>query len=178
MAVDARARRRHLDERILTMPENRARPKGLESPVTRSVMRYAGRAHVWVYRATKGRIGSTWRVGSALRKPAPTLLMDHVGKKSGRTYTTPLLYLLDGPNVVVVASTGGMAKDPQWYRNLMAHPDTQVQIRGDVRPVRARTASPEERAVLWPRLVEMYADYDNYQSWTDREIPVVICEPR
>jgi len=153
-------------------------PGGLNSPLTRKVMKYAGRAHVAVYRATKGRIGATWGVGSALRKPVPTLLIDHVGNKSGRTYTTPLLYLLDGPDVVVVASTGGMAKDPQWYRNLMDHPDTQVQIRGDVRRVRARTASPEERAALWPRLVEMYADYDSYQSWTDREIPVVICEPR
>ena len=154
------------------------RPKGLESPVTRRVMKYAGKAHVAVYRATKGRIGGSFRVGAALRKPAPVLLLDHVGTKSGRTYTSPLLYLPDGPNVVVVASTGGMAKDPQWYRNLMANPDTQVQIRGDVRRVRVRTASPEERAALWPRLVEMYADYDNYQSWTDREIPVVICEPR
>jgi F420H(2)-dependent quinone reductase len=160
------------------MAEPRPRPNGLESPVTRRVMKYAGRAHVLVYRATKGRIGSKFRVGSALRKPAPTLLLDHVGAKSGRTYTSPLLYLLDGPDVVVVASTGGMAKDPQWYRNLKAHPETQVQIRGDVRKVRARTASPEERARLWPRLVEMYADYDSYQSWTDREIPVVICEPR
>ena len=160
------------------MAEPKARPKGLESPMTRRVMKYAGRAHVAVYRATKGRIGSTFRVGAALRKPAPVLLLEHVGKKSGRSYTSPLLYLLDGPDVVVVASTGGMAKDPQWYRNLMARPDTQLQIRGDVRQVRARTASPEERAALWPRLVEMYADYDNYQSWTDREIPVVICEPR
>jgi deazaflavin-dependent oxidoreductase (nitroreductase family) len=154
------------------------RPKGLESPVTRRIMKYAGRAHVAVYRATKGRIGGSFRVGAGLRKPAPVLLLDHIGEKSGRTYTSPLLYLLDGQNVVVVASTGGMARDPQWYRNLMAHPDTQVQIRGDVRRVRTRTASPEERAALWPRLVEMYADYDNYQSWTDREIPVVICEPR
>ena len=160
------------------MPEGKARPKGLESPTTRRIMKYVGRAHVWVYRRTKGRIGGTFRVGAALRKPAPVLLLDHVGKKSGRTYTSPLLYLVDGPNVVVVASTGGMAKDPQWYRNLQAHPDTQVQIGPEVRPVRARTASPEERAALWPRLVEMYADYDNYQSWTDREIPVVICEPR
>lgn len=160
------------------MAEPKPRPKGLESPLTRKVMKYVGRAHVLVYRATKGRVGATFRVGSALRKPAPVLLLDHVGEKSGRTYTSPLLYLLDGPKVVVVASTGGMAKDPQWYRNLMAHPDTQVQIRGVVRRVRARTASPEERAALWPRLVEMYADYDNYQSWTDREIPVVICEPR
>ena len=153
-------------------------PKGLESPVTQKVMKFAGRAHVWVYRTTKGRIGATFRVGAARRKPAPTLLMDHVGKKSGRSYTTPLLYLLDGPNVVVVASSGGMAKDPQWYRNLMATPDTQVQIRGDVRQVRARTASSEERAALWPRLVEMYAGYADYQSWTDREIPVVILQPR
>jgi F420H(2)-dependent quinone reductase len=160
------------------MADPKSRPKGLESPTTRRIMKYAGRAHVLLYRATRGRIGGKFRVGAALRKPAPVLLLDHVGKKSGRTYTSPLLYLLDGPNVVVVASTGGMAKDPQWYRNLMAHPDTQVQIRGDVRPVRARTASPEERAALWPRLVETYADYDNYQSWTDREIPVVICEPR
>lgn len=160
------------------MAEVKPRPKGLESPITRRVMKYAGRAHVAVYRATKGRIGSKFRVGSARREPAPVLLLDHVGKKSGRTYTSPLLYLLDGPNVVVVASTGGMAKDPQWYRNLLAHPDTQVQIGPEVRRVRARTASPEERAALWPRLVDMYADYDNYQSWTDREIPVVICEPR
>lgn len=160
------------------MPEGKARPKGLESAATRRIMKYAGRAHVWVYRRTKGRVGGTWRVGAALRKPAPVLLLDHVGNKSGRTYTTPLLYLLDGPNVVVVASTGGMAKDPQWYRNLLGHPDTQVQIGRAVRLVRARTASPEERAALWPRLVEMYADYDSYQSWTDREIPVVICEPR
>ena len=160
------------------MAEPKARPKGLESPMTRLVMKYAGRAHVAVYRATKGRIGSTFRVGAALRKPAPVLLLEHVGKKSGRSYTSPLLYLLDGADVVVVASTGGMAKDPQWYRNLIAHPDTQLQIRGEVRQVRARTASLEERAELWPRLVEMYADYDNYQSWTDREIPVVILEPR
>ena len=77
------------------MAEPKARPKGLESPTTRKVMKYAGRAHVAVYRATKGRIGSTFRVGAALRKPAPVLLLDHVGKKSGRSYTSPLLYLLD-----------------------------------------------------------------------------------
>ena len=160
------------------MPDRKPPPKGLESPLAKRITKYVGRAHVAVYRATKGRVGATFRVGAAFRKPAPCLLLDHVGKKSGRRYTTPLLYILDGSDVVVVASSGGMAKDPQWYRNLMAHPDTQVQIRGDVRPVRARTASSEERAALWPRLVEMYAGYADYQSWTDREIPVVICEPR
>ena len=108
----------------------------------------------------------------------PTLLLDHRGRTSGTTYTTPLLYLLDGPDVVVVASQGGLPRDPQWYRNLVAQPDTQVQIRSEVRRVRARTATPEERAALWPRLVELYSDFANYQRWTDREIPVVICAPR
>jgi deazaflavin-dependent oxidoreductase (nitroreductase family) len=91
--------------------------------------------------------------------------------------TTPLLFLPDGDRVVVVASQGGLPKNPQWYLNVRANPEVTVQVRGEVRPMRARTATPEERAVLWPRLVELYADFDSYQSWTDREIPVVVCEP-
>jgi deazaflavin-dependent oxidoreductase (nitroreductase family) len=154
------------------------RPDGLDSPVVPKVMKRVGWAHVWVYRRTGGRIGGRWRIGSALLRPVPTLLLDHVGRRSGATYTTPLLYLADGPDVVVVASQGGLPKDPQWYRNLLAHPDTQVQIGPEVRRVRARTATPEERAALWPRLVELYSDFANYERWTEREIPVVVCEPR
>lgn len=153
-------------------------PKGLNSPVALAVTKYMSRAQTWVYKRTNGRIGATHRVGAAFRKPAPTLLLDHVGRTSGTAYTTPLLYLVDGADLVVVASSGGMANDPQWYRNLMAHPDTSVQVRAEVRPVRARTASTEERAALWPRLLDLYADYASYQSWTDREIPVVVLEPR
>lgn len=154
------------------------RPDGLDSPVVPKVMKHVARAHVWTYRRTRGLIGGKWRVGSALLRPVPTLLLDHRGRTSGTPYTTPLLYMVDGPDVVVVASQGGLPKDPQWYRNLMAHPETQVQIRSEVRRVRARTATPEERAALWPRLVEVYSDFANYQCWTEREIPVVICEPR
>jgi deazaflavin-dependent oxidoreductase (nitroreductase family) len=119
-----------------------------------------------------------WRVGSAFRKPVPVLLLDHVGRKSGTKFTTPLLYLDDGPDLVVVASQGGMATNPQWYRNLLAAPDTQVQVGAELRRVRARVAAEDERAALWPRLVELYADFDNYAAWTDRVIPVVILEPR
>ncbi len=80
---------------------------------------------------------------------------------------------------MIVASQGGLPKNPQWYPNLVAHPDTTVRVRKEgVRPVRARTASPEERAELWPRLVELYADFAKYAKWTDREIPVVVLEPR
>jgi len=154
------------------------RPDQLDSPIIPKVLKYAGRAHVRIYRLTKGRIGGKWRIGAGWKNPVPTLLLDHVGRKSGKRFTTPLLYLLDGPDVVVVASQGGLPKNPQWYANLMAAPDTQVQIKGEVRAVHARTADPAERAALWPKLVALYADFENYQSWTEREIPVVVLSPR
>jgi deazaflavin-dependent oxidoreductase (nitroreductase family) len=154
------------------------KPNGLDSPVVPQVLKYAGRAHVRVYRLTRGRIGGNWRIGAGWKKPVPTLLLDHVGRKSGKQFTTPLLFLDDAPEVVIVASQGGLPKNPQWYANLMAAPDTRIQIKGEVRPVHARTATAQERAVLWPRLVDLYADFDSYQSWTDREIPVVVLSPR
>ena len=153
-------------------------PKGLDSPLTKKIIKTSSKAHVAVFKLTNGRIGSKWRVGAGFQKPAPTLLLEHTGRKSGNLFTTPLLYLADGPNVVVVASQGGLPKNPQWFGNLQANPDTRVHLRGERgRPVRARVATPSEKSELWPRLVDMYADYDKYQSWTDREIPVVILEP-
>jgi deazaflavin-dependent oxidoreductase (nitroreductase family) len=156
-----------------------APPKGLDSALTKKIMKVASKAHVAVFKATSGRIGSKWRVGAGFKKPAPTLLLEHIGRKSGTTFTTPLLYLVDAENLVVVASQGGMPKNPQWFANLTANPETRVHLRGERgRAVRARVATPAEKAELWPRLVDVYADYDRYQSWTDREIPVVILEPR
>lgn len=160
------------------MDAPKKRPDGLDSPILPKIFKYAGKAHVWTYRRTNGRIGSKWRIGAGWKKPVPTLLLDHVGRKSGTQFTTPLLYMHDGANVIVVGSQGGLPKDPQWYRNLMATPDTTVQILAERRSVHARTAEPAERAALWPRLVALYADFDSYQAWTDREIPVVILEPR
>lgn len=155
------------------------RPAGLDSPVTVKAIKYMAKGQVAVFRATNGRIGSKWRIGAGFRKPVPTLLLNHVGRKSGRPFTTPLLYLVDGPNLVIVGSQGGLPKDPQWLHNLVAGPDATVELKGEgVRRVRARVASSEERAALWPRLVDLYADFDKYQSWTDREIKVVVLEPR
>ena len=154
------------------------RPQGLDAPLVKKVLRRVARTQVWLYRRTNGRIGGKWRVGAGLRKPVPTLLLDHLGRKSGRLFTTPLLYLEDGDDVVVVASQGGMSTDPQWLRNLRATPDTQVQIGPELRRVTARVADPDERARLWPRLVELYADFASYQAWTDREIPVVVLSRR
>jgi deazaflavin-dependent oxidoreductase (nitroreductase family) len=154
------------------------RPGQLDSPVLPVIFRYMGRAQVWVYRKTNGRIGGKWRIGAGFRKPVPTLLLEHRGRKSGKLFTIPLLYLTDGQDVVVVASQGGLPKHPQWYRNLVASPDTVVQIGAERRSVHAVTADAQQRSRLWPRLVELYADFDTYQSWTEREIPVVILQPR
>ncbi len=125
------------------------------------------RANVAVYRATGGRV-------EGKIKGAPVLLLDHVGRKSGRTRTTPVLYLVDGDNLVIVASRGGSEAMPAWWLNLQASPSTTVQVDSERRSVLARQATAEEKAELWPRLVQMYGDYAVYQTRTKREIPVII----
>jgi deazaflavin-dependent oxidoreductase (nitroreductase family) len=155
----------------------KARPKGLDSPATVKLIKWMSAANVWLYRRSNGRIGRTWRVGSALRRGVPVCLLTTTGRKSGLPRTVPLLHLADGDNVVVVASQGGLPDDPQWYRNIVADPDVSVQFGRLTRRMRARTAGPAERERLWPKLTALYSDFDSYQSWTEREIPVVICEP-
>lgn len=157
-------------------PNNK--PKQLNSPLVTKVMKYAGKAHVWAYRKSGGKIGANWRVGAGLKKPVPTLLLEHTGRKSGKTFVSPLVFIHDGQDVIVVASQGGRDTDPQWYRNLVAIPEAYIEIGTDRRAVRAETASPEEKARLWPKLVDAYADFDTYQSWADREIPVIALKPR
>lgn len=153
------------------------RPPGLDSPIVPKVMRLFSQANVWLYRKTGGRVGGKWRVGSAFPRGVPVLLLATTGRKSGEKRTTPLLYLEDGERVVVVASQGGMPKHPLWYLNLKSDPRVEVQIGPGVRPMHARDATPEERTTYWPRLVAHYRDFATYQSWTDRQIPVVVLEP-
>ena len=161
----------------MTAPKIKSKPKGLDRPSTTRVIRLMSAAHIRVYRATRGRLGKNWRIGSALRRPVPVCLLTTTGRKSGQPRSVPLLYLQDGADYVVVASKGGMPEHPQWYRNLEANPEVQIEIGGRRVDCRARTAGADERARLWPQLVERYADYASYQSWTEREIPVVICAP-
>jgi F420H(2)-dependent quinone reductase len=162
----------------LTPEQLAKRKEQLASPVVPKVIKYMAKAQVAVFKATKGRIGSKWRIGAGFRKPVPTLLLEHVGRKSGTQFTTPLLYLKDGDHLVVVASQGGLPKNPQWYYNLMAAPDTRVWLKREIRDVHASVAAPDQRAELWPRLVQLYADFATYQAVTDREIPVVVLSPR
>ena len=98
------------------------KPKQLNSPFVTKVMKYAGKAHVWVYRKSGGKIGANWRVGAGLKKPVPTLLLEHTGRKSGKTFVSPLVFINDGQDVIVVASKGGSDTHPQWYHNLVADP--------------------------------------------------------
>ena len=162
----------------LTPEQLAKRREQLAHPIVPKVIKVMARAQVATFKLTRGRIGSKWRIGAGFRKPVPTLLLEHVGRKSGETYTTPLLYCVDGSDVVVVASQGGLPKNPHWYYNLRAAPDTRVWLKREVRDVRARVADPQERARLWPLLVGLYADFDVYQRTTDREIPVVVLSPR
>jgi len=129
------------------------------------------RVNLVVYRSTGGRVGGRYR-------NAPILLLHHVGRATGKARVSPLIYLDDGDRLVIVASKGGTDTNPAWFHNLMGAPDTEVEVGRDRRRVHARRASQEERDALWPRLVEMYPDYANYQRQTDRVIPVVVLEPR
>jgi deazaflavin-dependent oxidoreductase (nitroreductase family) len=102
-----------------------------------------------------------------------------VGRKSGQWRSTLLTApICDDERVVLVASKGGHTEHPQWYRNLVANPDVEVIVGDLTRKMRARTASAEEKAALWPRIVAAYKGYAGYQKKTARDIPVVICEPR
>ena len=129
------------------------------------------KAHNFVYRASDGRVGGRM-LGSQV------LLLNTVGRKSGRKRTTPLLYLRDGGDYVIVASKGGAPAHPAWYYNLKASPETTVQVGASEVRVRAEEASLEEKARLWPKLVEMYPSYEDYQKKTDREIPVIVLHPK
>jgi deazaflavin-dependent oxidoreductase (nitroreductase family) len=130
--------------------------------------------HTTVYRLSGGRLGQTLP-----GVPGRMLLLDHVGARSGARRTSPLLYIEDGANVVIVASKGGYPKHPAWFHNLKANPETTVQIGPEHRAVWARVATPQERERLWPLCVEAYPGYADYQKRSKgREIPLVILEPR
>jgi deazaflavin-dependent oxidoreductase (nitroreductase family) len=130
------------------------------------------KGHAVVYRATNG------LVGHRLPGAPPMLLLDHVGAKSGVKRTTPLVYVQDGKDMVIVASKGGHPKHPAWYHNRRANPDTTIQVGSKRRAVRARVAGDEEYDRLWRKAVETYGGYAGYKERTERRIPLVVLEPR
>ena len=134
------------------------------------LMKSMARIHRWLYRLTGGALGG-WLAGN------PMLLLTTTGRKTGKPRTTPLQYMKDGENMVVVASNGGNARHPAWWFNIDANADAAVQVGKEKKRVRAETADEEERGRLWPLLREAYAGYQDYEDETERTIPVVILRP-
>ena len=129
------------------------------------------RFHEAMFNATGGRLA-----GNLFGMPVVRLTT--TGRRSGKPRTTMLTSpVQDGDRVVLVASYGGDHRHPAWYLNLREHPQVEVTMRGRTRPMRARTASPAEKAELWPRVTKVYRGYGFYQARTGRDIPLVILEP-
>jgi deazaflavin-dependent oxidoreductase (nitroreductase family) len=144
----------------------------LQRSITDIGFKVLNEAHRATLRLSGGRIGR-----SAYGMPVVELRT--VGRKTGQTRVTVLTAPLHDENrVVLVASKGGNDRNPQWYGNLTANPDVEILIDGQRRELRAHTASTDEREELWPQILRAYKGYGAYQEKTDRQIPVVICEPR
>jgi deazaflavin-dependent oxidoreductase (nitroreductase family) len=126
--------------------------------------------HVQLYRWTGGLIGH--RIGSV-----ENVVLTTTGRRSGKARSTPLTVTVDGDRLVLVASNGGAPKHPDWYLNLTANPEVKVQRGREVIDMRARTATAAERTELWPKVLKSWRGYEGYQKKTEREIPLVICEP-
>jgi deazaflavin-dependent oxidoreductase (nitroreductase family) len=127
--------------------------------------------NVFVYRLTGGRLMGTFQ-------GRDVCLVKMTGAKSGKERTIPLMYVPYGEGVIIVASQGGAPKSPVWYRNLVEHPDVEVQYKRRVMKLRARQVDDDEKARVWPTCVEHYPPFEDYQARTTRNIPVFVCEPR
>ena len=125
--------------------------------------------HTRKYVETNGQEGHLWR-------GAPTLLLTMTGRRSGQLYRTALIYGKDGDRYLIVASKGGAEKNPEWYLNLVAHPEVQIQVSAEQFSARAHTATAEEKPRLWKLMTAIWPDYDKYQAKTPREIPLVILD--
>jgi deazaflavin-dependent oxidoreductase (nitroreductase family) len=136
------------------------------------ILGHVAQGHTVAYRLSGGHVGH--------RVPGlpPMLLLDHVGAKSGAHRTSPLVYVRDGEDLVLVASKGGYPKHPAWFHNLKAHPDTEVQVGSERGRVHARVADAGEHKRLWPQALKVYGGYADYQKRAERQIPLVILEPR
>ena len=131
--------------------------------------------HLKRYIATNGEDGYLWDASLGGGKGMiPTLLLTTTGRKSGRELTLPLIFGTSGSDYVVVASKGGAPEHPAWYLNLDANSKVKLQVKADKFAAQAHTANAQERARLWPKMVEIYGPYADYQKKTHREIPIVV----
>ncbi len=145
--------------------------KDEQMPMAKFVLRWATRLQVAVFRASNGRIMNKFIGGY------PVCVVTTRGAKTGKVRRIALIHLPHGDNKLLVASQGGMNTNPFWYYNIVAHPEIDIMVDGEERRYRARRVSEDEKAALWPHLLSLYPDFDEYQARTDRNIPVFSCEP-
>jgi len=131
-----------------------------------NTIRLLGRLHARLWKLAGGKLDNAFG-------RLPFMMLTTTGRKTGQRRTTPVLYLQDETGLIVVASFGGNDMHPAWYLNLERSPEAEVIVKGEHRRVLARKLSPEEKEVIWPRLVQLYPQFANYQQRTDREIPLM-----
>lgn len=150
------------------MPSDRSYAR-FSMSIPASVLRAAGKLNVPLYRASRGRLFG--RIGRA-----PVLLVTTTGRKSGKSRTAPVLYLVDDESLVVIGSNAGNDRTPAWALNLLAHPYADVEVRGERRQVRARVAAGSERERLWRAMNDQYSGFDDYRARTARDIQLFVLE--
>ncbi len=156
---------------VKTKREDVQQFKESQLPAIRRVLRWVSRFQVAVYRKSNGRLLNKFLGGY------PICVVTTTGAKSGQPRSIPLIHLPHGENKLLVASQGGMPGNPAWYYNVVAHPEVRILVDGQEKTYRARRVSDQEKAELWPHLLSLYPDFDEYQARTDRNIPVFSCEP-
>lgn len=139
--------------------------------MVRKVTRAYTRLNVWVFKKSKGRLMKNFPGGY------PICIVATIGAKSGKQRDIALIHLPLGDDVLLVASQGGLETNPVWYHNIVAHPEVAITVGGNTRNMVARQVSDDEKRELWPHLLSLYPDFDEYQARTDRNIPVFRCSP-
>ncbi|GAB5895610.1 nitroreductase family deazaflavin-dependent oxidoreductase [Mycolicibacterium mageritense] len=146
-------------------------PRALNSKPVGFLIKQMSRANTWIFKKSNGRFGDKFLRG------APVGILTTIGRKTGEPRESPLLFLQEGRRIVLVASQGGRATNPMWYLNLTVNPTVSFQTKTEVLKLTARDATDAERDEYWPKLDAMYPDFKDYRSYTDRKIPIVICDP-
>jgi F420H(2)-dependent quinone reductase len=152
-------------------PLNAKQVERLNASSTGTVIKWMSRAQTWIFKKSGGKLGNKFLRGAEVG------ILTTTGRKSGEPRDSPLLFLQEGRRIVLVASQGGRATNPMWYLNIKADPRISFQTKKERLELVAREATDAEREEYWPKLDAMYPDFVNYRSYTDRKIPIVICDP-
>ena len=145
--------------------------EGLNSKAVGTGIKWMSRANTWIFKKSGGKLGNKFLRGAEVG------ILTTTGRKSGEPRDSPLLFLQEGSRIVLVASQGGRAANPMWYLNIKANPNITFQTKKEKLDLVAREATDAERDEYWPKLDAMYPDFANYRSYTDRKIPILICDP-